>query len=140
MTTLTIDELLQTPYWIVDILPRRVPADGPGQYFAVDAYWRREQLTAIRQKRIQLLLKLNCYEDLTVATEEAQELNPAPARLAELIHTCSVRIMTGGAMFLSDPDDTYMTLFNPDDALLEAVRILAGAEGLFVWEGADGMP
>ena len=139
MTTQTIDKLLQAPYWIVDILPRRVPADGPGQYFAVEAYWRKEQLAAIRQKRIQLLLKLNCYEDLAVAAEEAQELNPAPARLAELIHTRSVRIMAGGAMFLSDPDDTYMTLFNPDDALLEAVRILAGAEGLFVWKGADGM-
>ena len=37
----TIDELLQAPYWIVDILPEQVPADGPGQYFAVERYYLR---------------------------------------------------------------------------------------------------
>ena len=30
----TIEELLQSPYWIIDILPSQVPKDSPGQYFA----------------------------------------------------------------------------------------------------------
>lgn len=29
--------------------------------------------------------------------------------------------------------DHYMTLYNPDEELLELVRQCAGAEGLFVW-------
>jgi len=40
-------------------------------------------------------------------------------------------------MILSEPDDTHMTLFNPDENLLEMVRSLATAEGLFVWEGKE---
>jgi hypothetical protein len=35
MEKYTIDELLQKPYWIIDILPRQVPADSKGQYAAV---------------------------------------------------------------------------------------------------------
>lgn len=35
-------------------------------------------------------------------------------------------------MILSEPDDTYMTLFNPDDELLELVKLIASGEGLFV--------
>ena len=34
----TVDELLQTPCWIIDILPGQVPKDSPGQYFAVEYY------------------------------------------------------------------------------------------------------
>ena len=34
----TIEELLNTPYWIIDILPKQVPAGGAGQYFAVEKY------------------------------------------------------------------------------------------------------
>ena len=49
----TIDELLQAPYWIVDILPEQVPADGPGQYFAVERYFlRKDRLAAVKEKHI----------------------------------------------------------------------------------------
>ena len=37
-------------------------------------------------------------------------------------------------MLLSEPDDTHMTLFNPDEDLLDLVKILAAGEGLFVWQ------
>ena len=30
-------------------------------------------------------------------------------------------------------DDHYMTLYNPDAEMLDLVRQLAAAEGLFVW-------
>ncbi len=35
----TVEELLQCPYWIIDILPLQVPEDSPGQYFAVEKYF-----------------------------------------------------------------------------------------------------
>ena len=31
-------------------------------------------------------------------------------------------------------DDTYMTVYDPDSRILDKLRMLAGAEGLFVWE------
>ena len=39
----TIDDLLQLPYWIIDILPEQVPKDSPGQYFAVEKYFLEEK-------------------------------------------------------------------------------------------------
>ena len=50
----TVDELLQTPCWIIDILPGQVPKDSPGQYFAVEYYMRREQMAFIKQRHIVL--------------------------------------------------------------------------------------
>ena len=41
--------------------------------------------------------------------------------------------MMDDAMLLSEPDDTYMTLFNPNESLLRLIRVLAGGEGLYVW-------
>lgn len=123
-------ELLSKPYWIIDILPGQVPVNSPGQYFAIEKYFLSEQPEDIRRKHIRLILKLNCYR--SIAAEG--EVNPPPARIAEIMKAKSTRIRVDGAMILSDPDDTYMTLYNPDGELLALVKALASAEGLFVWQ------
>ena len=70
----TIDELLQTEYWIIDILPVQVPKDSPGQYFAVERYFlRRPHIRAIKQKHINVILKLNCYRDFSLDEEASLE-------------------------------------------------------------------
>ncbi len=129
----TIDELLNEPYWIIDILPQRVPKDSPGQYFAVENYFLNEQLGTIKQKHINLVLKLNCYMD--IALEE--ETNPPSARIAEVMNKQYVYIIIENAMILSEPDDTHLTLFNPDKRLLGLVRDIAASEGLYVWKGDE---
>ena len=40
---MAIEELLQTSYWVIDILPALVPKDGPGQYFAIEKYFLNEK-------------------------------------------------------------------------------------------------
>ncbi len=132
----TIEDLLQAPYWIVDILPAQVPADSPGQYFAVEKYFLQErQLAEIKQKHIQLILKLNCYRDLSLDEEET--VNPPPQRIADEMRKRMVCIRTGDNMILSEPDDTHLTVFQPDSQLLELIKTLAPSEGLFVWEFGD---
>jgi len=42
--------------------------------------------------------------------------------------------MADDAMIISEPEDTHMTIFNPDDKLLMLVRELAAGEGMFVWK------
>lgn len=129
-----IEELLNQPYWIIDILPYQVPKDSPGQYFAVDSYIRKRQLSEIKDRHINLILKLNCYMDITVE----EELNPAPQKTAEIMKNRYVYIMAGDGMILSEPDDTHMTLLGPDEKLLKLVKLLAAGEGLYVWnEGSN---
>lgn len=126
-----IEALLNEPCWIIDILPARVPADSPGQYFRVEEYFLKERREAIKEKHIALILKLNCYRDL----ELEGETDPAPARLAEILRTRPAALLTGDALILSEPDDTYLTLYHPDAPLLALVKALAAGEGLYVWPG-----
>ena len=130
---MTIEELLQKPYWIIDILPEQVPADSPGQFFAVEEYFLGEdRLAEIKQKHINLVLKLNCYMD--IAMNEEEEINPQPERIAEEMRTSHVCLLMDGSMILSEPDDINMTLFNPGAKVLDMIRTLAAGEGLYVWQ------
>ena len=38
------------------------------------------------------------------------------------------------ALLVSEPDETHLTLYNANDGILELARLLAQAEGLFVWQ------
>jgi len=129
----TVDELLQCPYWIVDILPSQVPENSPGQYFTVEKYFLQGgRIEEIKQKHIDLILKLNCYRDISIADEG--EINPSPKHIAGEMKKRYLYIMTGESMILSEPDDTHLTVFNPDSPLLELIRQIASGEGLFVWK------
>ena len=127
---MTPEELLDTSYWIIDILPEQVPKDSPGQYFAVEDYFLREQLDAVKQKHINVILKLNCYRDISIDGC----VDPDPAVTAEILRAKYTYVMLGDSMILSEPDDTHMTLFNADDDLLELVTKISESEGLFVWK------
>jgi hypothetical protein len=130
---MTIEELLETPYWIIDILPKQVQKDSPGQYFAVERYYlSAPQIAAIKQKHINVILKTNCYRDVSLDDDET--VDPPPEAIAEAMMTRYVNVRVDGALIVSEPDDTHLTLFHPDAELLELVRTIAAGEGLFVWQ------
>lgn len=129
----TIEELLQCPYWIIDILPSQVPEGSPGQYFTVEKYFLQgDRLEEIKQKHINLILKLNCYRDISISDET--EINPLPEHVADEIKNRYLYIIIDESMILSEPDDTHLTVFDPDAQLLDLIRQIASGEGLFVWK------
>ena len=128
-----IEELLQLPYWVIDILPEQVPEDSNGQFFAVEEYFlEKKQLATIKQKHINLILKLNCYQQIFLNEEKV--VNPSPEHIAEEVKNRYLYIFVNDSMILSKPDDTYMTIFNPDENLLSLIKTIALGEGLFVWK------
>ena len=131
----TVEDLLQSSYWIIDILPSQVPEDSPGQFFSVEEYFLQgDRIEEIKQKHIDLVLKLNCYRDISISDETV--VNPLPKHIADEMKKRYLYIMTGESMILSEPDDTHLTVFNPDSQLLELIRQIASGEGLFVWKPA----
>ena len=129
----SIEELLQSPYWIVDIMPSQIHEDSSGQYFTVEKYFLQDkQLAEIKRKHIDLILKLNCYRDISI--DEEDEVNPSPERIADEMRKRYLYIMVGASMILSEPDDTHLTVYDPDPQLLELIREIASVEGLFVWK------
>ena len=130
---MTIDELLEMPYWVVDILPRQVPADSPGQYFAVERHYLEEsQFAQVKQRHIDLVLKLNCYYDLSLNDEGAR--NPMPERIAAEMRTSHVCIRMGEALVVSEPDDTCLAVYHADAVMRELVGALCVGEGLYLWK------
>lgn len=132
----TIDELLRASYWIIDILPEQVPKNSPGQYFAVEAYYLEPtRLAAVKQKHIDLVLKLNCYRDLSLG--EDGPLNPPPEQIAEAMRGGYLSILLEDSMIVSQPDETWLTVYAPEEKLLELLRVLAVGEGLYLWQPPD---
>ena len=136
-----IDQILEKPYHVIDILPDQVMKDCAGQYFAAEEYFRTdERLRPLRAKFASIILKLNCYYDLDVCfyPEEKWEKNPDPKTLEESIismpQTKMARFVIEAEEAMIDLDgcDTYMTVFGAGDELLRRAQALAKAEGLFV--------
>lgn len=132
-----MEELLEKPYWVIDFLPRQVPAKSGGQFFAVEAYYLRSPL---RRRFAEILLKLNCYYDLRVCEPETElwRLNPPPEELfsevAENRKDLCVLLPAEDALITVNRDDLYMTVYGPSEALLGLLRPLIAAAGLFLWQ------
>ena len=84
----SIDELLETEYYVLDILPYQVPSDSKGQYFAVEDYYLKpDRLTEIKKKHINVILKLNCFRDISL--DDQDEINPKPVIIEKEIQSRS---------------------------------------------------
>ena len=129
----SIEELLEKPYWILDVLPEQVKRDSPGQFFAVERYFLEpSRLAAVKESHVRTILKLNCYRSLSL--DEESETNPPPEEIAEALRTRHVCLLTEGALIVSDPDELYLTVYDPDEPLLGLLRALAAGEGLYLWK------
>ena len=133
--------------WIIDILPKQVPADSLGQYFRIERHFLDwPHLEGIVKKFSYLLIKLNCYFNVTVCFDDSDPvLNPSPEGLCQLLKDSarerkSVRFKLDSkdesCSISYSGDDHYMVLESPvlDSEMLELISTLAAAEGLFVWK------
>ena len=136
------ERLLLQPYWVIDFLPKQVPQDSRGQFFAVEQYY----LTGKRHERLcrqlaDVVLKLNCYHDLTVSHfGDDWVMNPEPEALADWLdddlhhgYLCAL-IDDGTALITASGGDTHLTLYNPSPDLLQLAEQLATAAGLHLWQ------
>ncbi len=139
---MTIEEYLNKPYWVIDILPKQVPADSRVQYFRIEKYFlEHPQIDDIYRKFTNILLKLNCYNDINVSHDGDEWItNPAPHELeAALLGSMADKQMfyiilkSADVLITVSGDDTYMTVYNPTEEVLELIGSLAGSEGLFLW-------
>jgi len=136
---MTVDDYLEKPYWLIDILPKQVPANSRGQYFGIERYWLQEpQFSRICRKFASLLMKLNCYYEVSVTDASGTgSVSLQPESLEKMLTSGGAIYMamdSENAMIGFNGDDHYMTLYNPSKELLELISQLASSEGLFVWK------
>ena len=81
-----------------------------------------------------------CYYDLRLFIGDDTEgfFNPEPEMLADLVkgNQGNLCILVGAseALVTLGRDDTCLTVYAPSEDLLELIRALAEAVGLFVWK------
>lgn len=139
-----LEELLQLPYWVIDILPEQVPPDSPGQFFAVERYYLQSpRVEELRRKFAGILLKLNCYYDFEVFAGPggAPLHDPGPEKLVRSVIAAgpeedpvSIMILSENVLITIGKDDTYMTAYGLTSGMRDLIGKLAGAEGLFLWQ------
>ncbi len=133
------ERLLKAPYHVIDFLPRQVPADSKGQYFAVEDFLSESpQIEALYRKFADLMIKLNCYYDLVITDGIRWSKNKSPNELYIKIAGCSekeyvnILIVEEDVLITLSGGDLYMTVYNASGELLDTIKQLASADGLFV--------
>ena len=138
-----IEDYLETPYWVIDILPKQVPANSRGQYFEIEKYYLEQpQLDIIYKKFTDILLKLNCYEDMDFSSDgENWNTNPLPQEIKAAMMQCMadkqmlyIDMKPIDVMIIVSGDDTYMTVYHPTTEILELLGSIVASEGLFLWK------
>lgn len=135
-----IEKLLSEPYWIVDILPKQVPANAGGQYFTIEKYFLSPpHIDAIHHKFVNVILKLNCYDDILVfqVNNESWVENPAPYDLERIVlerKPLFVILKQSQTMLSITGDDHNMTVYGPNDETLALMSTIASSEGLYIWK------
>jgi hypothetical protein len=136
-----IEAFFEKEYWVVDFLPKQVPENGGGRFFSVEHYYLEpSQYAVLRERFSDIILKLYCYYDLRLFVDDDTEgvANPEPELLASHIkdnqRNLCILIGASEALITLGRDDTNMTIYAPTNDLLELIRMLAGAVGLFVWK------
>ena len=144
------ERLFEAPCRVIDFLPRQVPAECGGKYFAVERYLRAHpQIDELYSRFAWLLVKLSCYYDLAAYDPQADawEDNPPPEEMVRRILACCetgpdryfhIYFPTEDTLLTLEGDDLYMTLYQAKGVMLETVARLTTAEGLFLREPEPG--
>ena len=121
-----IDELFEKECWVIDFLPFQVKKDSEGRFFSNEEYFLRDDY--LREKFIRIIIKINCYYDVFIN----DELNPdIDSYINE--RCLDILIRSKNCLITLDKDDSHMSIYNPDNELLELLKLLAQGEGLYLW-------
>jgi hypothetical protein len=138
-----IDIFFEKEHWVVDFLPKQIPENVGGRFFSVEDYYLEpSRYVILRERFSDILLKLYCYYDLRlfIGDDTKGLFNPEPERLADLVKgnqdNLCILVGTSEALITLSRNDTCMTVYASAKDLLELIRALAGAVGLFVWKPA----
>lgn len=139
-----IDGLMNKKTCLIDIFPRKVPQKADNRYFGVERYFQRNR-SDIDRRFIAVILKLFCYYDMTLETEDGLAEDPAAEELAALLEKCfrggtgfvNILLNECEVMIMLNSDDLYMTVYNANGKAEELISQLVRAEGLFYYEASE---
>ena len=134
-------ELFEKKRYVIDFLPKRVPADSSGQYFDVEYHLLNSNKHVDYKNRfVNVILKLMCYYDISILWEKWID-NPSPELIENIINTImknhsgslEILFMDENTLMVFEWDCLYLAVFNPNKSMKKLMKNIAISEGLVVW-------
>ncbi len=136
-----IETILEKPCYVIDILPKQVPADAKGNFFAVEEYLlSHERQFHLQDKFAGIMLRLMCYYPVSVYAYGDGKLtrHPTPEMVAEAINgvTDVLYLLCGEeTLFVFEKDCLHVSVYHPGEDMGNLICDLAKSAGLF-WRKA----
>lgn len=140
-----INRLLELPCYIMDFLPKQVPACSHGQFFKIENYLLNNyEQFGLSNRFIRVILKLMCYYHVSIRWGGEID-QPSPEKITEIINeimynhsgTLNVLFPENDALLVFEWDCMNLSIYNPDDEMQALMRDIAISEGLFWREAAN---
>lgn len=138
--TKQMEQLLNTSRYIIDFLPKQVPAKAKGSFSKVESYFLNgPESERIAGKFTRIVLKLSCYYKIEICENERWFSFKSCHKLERRIR----RVMRSGSGFLNilleseqvllhiSGGALCMIVYNPSESMQKLLAALAASEGLF---------
>ena len=141
-----IEGLLSKPYWIVDILPEKVPSERGERYAEVEKFYlEKDRHFKLLDKFAEMVIKFSCYHDVynRYVDKNTWTKNADPDTVCDIMAktmekgTLQFFVPDTETLIVINNDDTYLTVYNADERSINLIKALAQSVGLFVWQNAD---
>lgn len=138
----TIERILEKPCYVIDMLPKQVPADSKGNFFAVEAYLLGHGgESRLREKFAGIVLRLMCYYPVSVFEYENGKLTeyPTPESVVSAVNEAGdiLYLLCGEeTLFVLEKDCLHFSVYNPGEDMKKLIADLSKSAGLF-WRKAD---
>ena len=123
-----IEYLFDKECWVIDFLPYRVKEDSDGRFFEIEEYYLKDK--GLFDKFLNIILKLNCYYDICIDDEINSDIDKL-----KKTNYANILIVNKECLITLDRTDSHLTVYNPDEEMLDLLDKLSGAEGLYMWRG-----
>ena len=134
--------MIDPPYdcYVLDLLPESVPEGREVQYAMLKRHFRQpKERKRLTRRLVRLVLKLSCYEHISMQKGLGWISSPPPDRLTDRLRAClagkdeavNLMIGRGKAQLVLDSGDLFLSLYTADADCAELISQLAWSEGLF---------
>lgn len=135
------ENLLEKDYHVADLFPRQVPPERRDAFAAAEQYYLDgSRIHELHEKFFHILVKLGCYYAMQASADNGSTwtTDPEPAWFLEQFSRKGFRLLVlinqDQALVSAQDEDTCMAVYGADDALIDLLKTLCAAEGLYFWK------
>lgn len=137
-----IDELLETPCYVIDYLPQVVPENSRGDFFDVESYLlSSEKRHEMKCRYVNIILKWMCYYHMTITGNDNLRPIDIENAIAEVMENPSevlhILLPDERVLIIIEGDSLHFTLYNVPEGMKELIERISLSEGFFFRKGIE---